>query len=211
MTRPEVPRLHLIGPLNGVVAPGSYAAIAAQAAEGGVDAIHVRLPGMAGGEIMRLARDVADRLGSDMNTMLFVNDRVDVAMLVEAMGAHLGERSLSIAQARSLLGANALIGRSVHDLHGAIQAQDQGADFVLAGHVFDTESKAGQPGKGVDWIARLASAVSIPVIAIGGIRAERVRAVMQAGAWGVAVGREILAAPSPKASATVIRARMQQK
>lgn len=211
MTRPEVPRLHLIGPLNGVVAPDSYAAIAAEAAEGGVDAIHVRLPGMAGGEVMRLARDVADRLDSDMNTMLFVNDRVDVAMLVEARGAHLGERSLSIAQARSLLGANALIGRSVHDLHGAIQAQEQGADFVLAGHVFDTESKAGQPGKGVDWIARLASAVSIPVIAIGGIRAERVEAVMQAGAWGVAVGREILAAPSPKASATVIRARMQQK
>lgn len=208
MTRPEVPRLHLIGPLNGVVAPDSYAAIAALAAEGGVDAIHVRLPGMAGGEAMRLAQDVAARLGSDAETMLFVNDRVDVAMLIEASGAHLGERSLSISQARTLLGADVLIGRSVHDLRGAIQAQEHGADFVLAGHVFDTDSKAGQPGKGVEWIAELASAVSLPVIAIGGIRVERVEAVMRAGAWGVAVGREILTAPDPKAVATAIRAKI---
>ena len=211
MTRTHVPRLHLIGPLSGVLAPESYAAVAARAAEGGVDAIHVRLPGVAGGEVMCLAQAVIARIGLDVETTLFVNDRVDVAVLVGAGGAHLGERSLSVSQARRLLGADALIGRSVHDVKGALQAQEDGANFVLAGHVFDTASKPDQPGKGVEWIRQLASAVTIPVIAIGGINVERVEQVIQAGAWGVAVGRELLTASDPKALAEAIRARIEQK
>ncbi|CAN5136565.1 thiamine phosphate synthase [soil metagenome] len=211
MNRERIPRLHLIGPLNGVLAPDSYAAVAARAAEGGVDAIHVRLPGAPGGEIMRLAEEVMARLGSNVEVTLFVNDRVDVAALVSAGGAHLGERSLPVAQARRLLGVDALIGRSVHDVRGAAQAQDDGADFVLAGHVFDTDSKPDQPGKGVHWISELTRAVTIPVIAIGGINVECIGPVIQAGAWGVAVGRELLTASDPKAIAESIRIRIEQK
>ncbi|CAN5534774.1 thiamine phosphate synthase [soil metagenome] len=211
MNRERIPRLHLIGPLNGVLTPDSYAAVAARAAEGGVDAIHVRLPGAPGGEIMRLSEEVMARLGSNVRVTLFVNDRVDVAALVSAGGAHLGERSLPVAQARRLLGVDALIGRSVHDVRGAAQAQDDGADFVLAGHVFDTDSKPDQPGKGVHWISELTRAVTIPVIAIGGISVECVGPVIQAGAWGVAVGRELLTASDPKAVAESIRIRIEQK
>lgn len=206
----SVPCLHLIGPLDGVLSPESYADVAELAAEGGVDAIHVRLPGRPGGEIMSLALDVAARLDPSA-AMLCVNDRIDVALLLGAGGIHLGERSLSVWQARQLVGEGVLIGRSVHDTEGAIGAQGDGANYVIAGHVFATESKPGQPGRGPEWISELARVMTIPIIAIGGITRERVQPVIEAGAWGVAVGREILSASDPTAAAQAIRDQIEQE
>ncbi len=207
----SVPRLHLVGPLDGIIAPENYAAVAARAAAGGVDAVHVRLPGAAGGDVLRIGQDVIDGLSDLPETTLFVNDRVDVAMIVNAGGVHLGERSMTVSHVRKLMGDDVLVGRSVHDLGGAAHAQADGADFVMAGHVYATDSKAGQPGRGVDWVTELAQAVTIPIIAIGGISVERVSSVIRAGAWGVAVGREILTAPDPTVVARAIREKIEQE
>lgn len=206
-----VPRIHLVGPLDGVVLPEAYPAVAALAADAGVDAVHARLPGMAGGDVFRLAQELDVRLRNSPHTTLFVNDRVDVAVLVKAGGVHLGERSLTLAQARALVSDEVLIGRSVHDVAGAIQAQEQGADFLMAGHVFTTGSKPGQPGRGVEWITELAESVSIPIVAIGGISVGRVRSVINAGAWGIAMGREILTAPDPAAVVRAICEEIEQE
>lgn len=197
MIHARLPRLHLIGPLDGVVDVAAYPEIAGRAATGGRYAVHVRLPGASGGDVLNLARAVR----SKVDGYVLVNDRVDVAQLIEADGVHLGERSLPVAEARRLLGDTVLIGRSVHDVAGARRAEADGADYVIAGHVFDTDSKRGMPGRGLEWLAELASAVDIPVIAIGGITVDRVGAVVEAGAWGIAVGRELLAAADPAQTA----------
>jgi thiamine-phosphate diphosphorylase len=94
----------------------------------------------------------------------------------------------------------------VHDPAGAIQAERDGADFVLLGNVYDTGSKPGQPGGGTDLIVEVVRACRLPVIAIGGITPERVAAVLEAGAYGVAVLSGILAASDPGAAASRYRA-----
>ncbi|HEX5166033.1 MAG TPA: thiamine phosphate synthase [Thermomicrobiales bacterium] len=196
MTVRPVPRLHVIGPL--ITDPADYPAIAVAAVKGGCDAVHVRIPGGATDDLLALARTLRDLIG---DVALIVNDRLDIALLAGAAGVQLGERSFSVADARQLLPAGALIGRSVHDLDGARAALADGADYLLAGHVFDTPSKQGVPGRGLDWLAELASVVPIPVIALGGITIERVPGVLEAGAHGVALGRELLRSTDPAASA----------
>ena len=152
MSAPAIPRLHLLGPL-GVVPSADFPAIAERAVAGGVDAVHVRLPDASARELLALARAVRERC---LGARLLVNDRLDIALLAEADGAQLGEASVGVLDARQLLGPNALLGRSVHDLDGARQADADGADFLLAGHVYETPSKAGQPGRGLAWLAELA-------------------------------------------------------
>lgn len=211
MNRLDVPRLHLVGPLDGVSTPARYPAIVAAAVSGGVDAAHVRLPGAPGGDTLDLASDVQSRISAASSARLIVNDRIDVAMIVGAYGVHLGERSVSVADARSVLDPGVCIGRSIHELKGATEAEADGADYIIAGHVFGTDSKRGQPGRGLQWLSEVVRAVSVPVIAIGGIRADRVEDVLSAGAWGVAVGREILSASDPAVAARQIRSKVEGK
>jgi thiamine-phosphate diphosphorylase len=202
MSAPSVPRLHLLGPL-GVVPHADYPAIAAQAVAGGVDAVHVRLPGESARELLALARAVRERCSG---ARLLVNDRLDIALLAETDGAQLGEASVGVPEARQLLGSQALLGRSVHDLAGARQAAADGAGFLLAGHVYETPSKAGQAGRGLAWLAEIVAAVSTPVIALGGLNIERIPDVLATGVWGVALGRELLMSSEPTDTAQRARA-----
>ena len=196
MNRRPVPRLHLIGPLD--VDPSGYPRIAEEAVRGGCDAVHVRIPGGATDDILGLARAI--RRSAD-GAAVIVNDRVDVALVAEADGVQLGERGFSVDDARHLLPAAMWIGRSVHDVAGARAAAGAGANYLMAGHIFDTPSKAGRPGRGLDWLAELVAAVNIPVIALGGITADRIPGVLATGAHGVALGRELLLADDPATSA----------
>lgn len=124
-----------------------------------------------------------------------MNDRVDLALVLEADGAHLGERSLRTADARAILGPGALLGCSVHDAPGAGSAGEgavsgAGADFLVAGPVFATPSHPGRSGIGPEGLGRIVTAGrGIPVVAIGGITAKTIPAVLGAGAHGVAVVR----------------------
>lgn len=197
----SVPRLHLIGPLGGITA-GEYAAVAESAARGGADGIHVRLPGSPAADVLALARELRARID---NAALIVNDRLDIALLVGADGVQLGEHSFTVADARALLGDGPLVGRSVHDLQGALDAEASGADYLLAGHVFDTPSKAGTPGRGLEWLAHLTADITIPVIALGGITLERIPEVLDAGAHGVAMGRELSRAGRPEDASRAAR------
>jgi thiamine-phosphate diphosphorylase len=156
--------------------------------------------------VLQLAR----LLLKEADAQLIVNDRVDVAMLSSATAIQLGEHSLSVADARRLVGSRFLIGRSVHDLVGAGDADRAGADFLIAGNVFETESKLGKPGQGLDWLAALCACVQIPVIAIGGVRLQSIAELVAAGVYGIAVGREILLAESPRAAATALRSELER-
>jgi thiamine-phosphate diphosphorylase len=197
VTGNDIPRLHLISdrqscPLD------LFPQLAALAVAGGVDAVHLREKDVASGELLAAARALRDSIGT---ARFFVNDRVDIAMLSNASGVQLGEASISVADARELSRGRLLIGRSVHDLDGARRAYSDGADFIVAGHVFQTSSKAGQPARGLQFIEALVSVCPLPVIAIGGITPARVAQVIQSGAHGVAVQSGILRADEPREAA----------
>jgi thiamine-phosphate pyrophosphorylase len=129
---------------------------------------------------------------------LLINDRLDVALALDAAGVHLAGHSLPAARARHLLGPQKLIGVSTHSLAEAQQAAAEGADFVVFGPVFTTPSKiAYGPPQGLQQLAAVVRQVTIPVLAIGGIDHDNLPQVMAAGAHGVAMIRAVLAATDP--------------
>ena len=128
----------------------------------------------------------AERLVRDAERPVVVNSRVDVALAAGAAGAHLPEADLPVAAARRLLGPSRLIGRSVHSAAAAQEAEAQGADYVVFGPVFASATHQEHPPQGLDALREVARAVAIPVLAVGGMDAERAAACRQAGAAGFA-------------------------
>ena len=198
MRVPDVPRLHLISDRH-LCDLADFSEIARRAVVGGVDAVHLREKETPSGKLLEWAELL--RVNLDGHARLIVNDRVDVAMVAGANGVQLGEASMPVSSVRELVGSRLLIGRSIHNIEGAKCAEDQGADFVIAGHVYETASKHGIPGRGLKFVEAIAATCSIPVIAIGGITPERVPDLIRAGAYGVAVLSGILKAPDPISAA----------
>lgn len=127
---------------------------------------------------------------------LYINDRADVAAAAQIQGVHLAYHSLEPQQVKPLF-PRLRIGRSVHSIEEARQAEASGADYLLFGHVYATASKAGQKERGLDELASVTKAVSIPVVAIGGIEPGNVEEVLASGASGVAVMSGILDSVRP--------------
>jgi thiamine-phosphate pyrophosphorylase len=176
-----------------------------QALLGGVDAVQLREKDLAGRALFELAAPLC-ALCHRYGARLLVNDRIDVALAVHADGVHLPANSFTPRDARRLLGPEALIGVSTHSLDDACAAQQAGADFIVFGPLFDTPSKrAFGPPVGLDALADVTRATSLPVVAIGGITAERAPAVQAHGTHGIAVIAAILAAPEPGAAARALR------
>lgn len=163
----------------------------------GVGAIQLREKDLSGRELYELAAGLRT-LTRQHGARLLINDRIDVALAVDADGVHLPSDSFPPAEARRLVGPGKLIGVSTHSLDEAKAAQKEGADFIVFGPIFDTPSKRDYgPPFGVDGLSRVAASVSVPVFAIGGVKAESVRKLREAGARGVAVISAVLTAPSP--------------
>ena len=171
----------------------------AQAVQGGVDIVQLREKDLPGRPLLEIAMKLKEAING--KALLIVNERVDVALLADADGVHLGETALTPSQARSLSEAPIIIGRSVHDYDGAIEAQRQGADYLIAGSVYATSSHPGQAPQGLQLLQNLPSELSIPTLGIGGINVQNAPAVIHAGASGVAVISAILASPQPKEAA----------
>jgi thiamine-phosphate pyrophosphorylase len=163
----------------------------------GLKAVQVREKDLSAMELLNLARSLRDLTGRS-GARLFINDRVDVAQAVGADGVQRAHHSLPTRTIRSLMGPERLIGVSAHSLEEARAAQAEGADFVVFGPIYDTPSKRPYgPPLGLESLARVTTALTIPVFAIGGITPERVAEVKAAGARGVAAIRAILAAEQP--------------
>ena len=121
---------------------------------------------------------------------LVVNDRLDIALGAGARAVQLTSRSIRVADARRVAPGMTL-GASVHSVEDAHDAQGEGAEWVVAGHVFRTASHAGVEGRGVPFLRAVCSATTLPVLAIGGVTPDRVRDARDAGAHGVAAIRGI--------------------
>jgi thiamine-phosphate pyrophosphorylase len=174
--------------------------VVAECLEAGLPAVQAREKDLGAGELAALCRRLRD-LTRGRGARLVVNDRVDVALAVAADGVQRTHASLAVDDIRRVAGARLAVGASVHSLEDAIDAEVRGADWVTFGPVYDTPSKRrwGAP-QGLERLRKVAAAVRIPVIAIGGITPERVAAVRDAGAAGVAAIAAILDTDSPAAA-----------
>lgn len=138
---------------------------------------------------LRLARTAAE-----LHASFIVNDHADIALAVSADGVHLGQDDLPIELARTIVGPNRIIGISTHNHEEAVHAQLAGADYIGFGSVFPTETKSVPSVQGLSMLENIRKAVSIPIIAIGGIKLDKIGDIAHAGADGVAVISAILAA-----------------
>jgi thiamine-phosphate pyrophosphorylase len=176
-------------------------AVVGDALQAGLRAVQLREKDLAtrdlydlGGKLLAMTREVG--------AALLINDRVDVAMALAADGVHLTRRSLPPKEARDLLGPAKLIGISCHSVAEVREAADNKVDFVVLGPIFETPSKT-QFGPPLSTsVLRMARATtSLPLLAIGGIHSGRIPEVMAAGADGVSVISDVMAAQDPGAAA----------
>jgi thiamine-phosphate pyrophosphorylase len=161
----------------------------AEAVDGGVNVVQLREKDLPSDSLLPLACRIREVTRG--RALLLVNGPLDVALDSEADGVHLPEDAPMIA--RPSLGF--LVGRSVHSVDAARKAVDEGVDYLVAGPVYGTASHPEAPAAGVELFARIAGESSVPVIAIGGITAQRAPEVILAGTAGVAVISAILDAP----------------
>ncbi len=179
--------------------------VVARALSGGASAILIRRPHATAFELFALARQLRPSTRA-AHCMLLVSDRADVAVAADADGVHLGARSLPVVAARRVVGPGVLVGRSVHNLDEAGQAEEDGASYVLVGPVFPTPSHPGEPALGLGPYREAALRAKIPVVAIGGITSDNVRLVAQAGGRGAAAIGAFYGAADPAESARAFRA-----
>lgn len=151
------------------------------------------------------------QLCHDYDALFIVNDRIDLALAVDADGVHLGQQDAPIQFARQLLGSGRIIGRSTHNADDLTRAIDEGADYVGVGPVYETPTKAGRPAAGLDYVRYAAEHCSIPWFAIGGIDINNVNDVLAAGADRISVVRAIMQADQPMLIAQYFSAQVDQK
>jgi thiamine-phosphate pyrophosphorylase len=159
----------------------------------GVTILQLRVKTMAASDFLALAQCVRAETRSH-GCKLIVNDRIDIALVCDADGVHLGQDDLPLSVGRKLMGSK-LVGISTHDLQQAHEAERNGADYIGFGPMFGTTTKAtGYSARGVEMLRQIRAAVKIPIVAIGGISEQNVRQVWQAGADSAAIISDILSA-----------------
>jgi thiamine-phosphate pyrophosphorylase len=182
----------------------------------GIGWVQIREKDLPATDLAAVTRDalalVAKHTGERGDTArILVNDRLDIALTERAAGVHLGESSLPVSEAKRLVelrgpGRDFSVGASCHSLASAKSAQSDGADYIIFGPVFETPSKAAFGAtQGLDRLAEACQAVSIPVLAIGGITLDNARSCFAAGAAGIAAIRLFQDSPDPDATIEALR------
>ncbi len=171
------------------------------AVRGGVTCVQLREKDCSTRVFIREALAVRDFLKA-AGVPLIINDRLDVALAVEADGVHLGQKDMPLEMARRIAGDGLCIGISAESLEDAVAAERGGADYIGVSPVFDTPTKTDTaPALGLEGLRDIRAAVDIPLVAIGGLKRDNVAEVVQNGADGIAVVSAIVAAEDPEKAA----------
>ncbi len=181
--------------------PRSVEDVVGAALAGGAPAIQLRDKAASARELASIGRTLLT-LTREAGALLFINDRVDVALAIGADGAHIGPSDLPVEAARSLAPAPFLLGTSTDEPARARALVADGADYIGCGTVFRTTSKpeAGEP-IGLERLQAVVDAVDVPVVGIGGVDVEGARTIAEkTGAAGTAVIGAVMAAPDPEAA-----------
>jgi len=194
----SLPNIYLITDRHQIKPERQFFDVIEELLQAGIRMIQLREKDLSSAELYQLAIDLR-ALTNRYQCQLLINDRIDLALAVKADGVHLGHHSLPINIARQLLGTQALIGASTHSIDEVNQANQQGADFITYGPVFYTPSKApyGKP-VGIESLKQICTTSKIPVYALGGIKPQNSKAVIEAGANGIAMISALLATDYPQ-------------
>ena len=162
--------------------------------DGGAKILQLRAKKLSSWEFLETAR-IIRKITKDKGAVFIVNDRIDIALLTDADGVHLGQDDLPVKEARRLLGNNKIIGYSTHNVREALESKKLPVDYISFGPIFATKTKEdAQTPKGLKGLDEVRKAVKIPIVAIGGITETNMPHVLKQGVESVAMISEILAA-----------------
>ena len=206
----RVGRLHLLTDTR-VQDRHTHRELVRMAIAGGADTIQLREKDASTRDLIALGRDLGG-LCRSAGVALIINDRIDVALAVDAAGVHLGQEDFPISLARRILGPDRLIGGSATTLAQARAVAAAGADYVGFGAIYATRSKANASSpRGLGQLREVAEEIEIPVIAIGGIGLAQAAEVIAAGAHGLAVIQAIVCAEDPCAATAALKAAIEEE
>jgi thiamine-phosphate pyrophosphorylase len=159
--------------------------------EAGVRVMQLRLKEACGRDFLKAAREIA-ALCEKSGAMLLINDRIDIALLSDAAGVHLGQTDIPLRAARKLMGPGRIIGISTASVEQARTAEAGGADYIGFGPMYPGGAKQIVAGKGLAMLREVRAAVGVPIVAIGGITEYRVPELLAAGADAVAIISDVV-------------------
>lgn len=175
--------------LNGRTLPE----VVEEALQGGATFVQIREKELPYREFLRLAKAVK-KITDDYHVPYVVNDEVELAKEADADGVHIGQSDKELTEARRLLGEDKIIGVSVQTVEQALEAEKNGADYLGVGSVFTTSTKLDADSVPMETLRKICDAVSIPVVAIGGITKNNIAQLQKTGIDGVAVVSAVFAA-----------------
>jgi thiamine-phosphate pyrophosphorylase len=188
----------------------STAEIVAAAVAGGVSCIQLREKSCGTREFLNEALALQPLLKS-RNIPLIINDRLDIALAIEADGVHLGQSDMPIGRARKIAGDSLIIGISAESVDDALRAEQEGADYIGISPVFSTPTKTDiAPPLGLEGVRQIRALVDIPLVGIGGIHSDNAESVIAAGADGIAVVSAIVSAADPAGAAKKLKTLIDQ-
>ena len=180
-----------------------------QACMGGVTLVQLREKDRTGLEYMRLAekvKQVTDRY----NIPLIIDDRVDIAMAVDAAGVHVGQSDIPVYAARKLLGGNKIVGATAKTVEQAKRAKEEGADYLGVGAIYPTTLKVITVLTEVSTLNDISAQTNMPIAAIGGLNCENMHVLYDSGADGIAVVSAIMRSPDPCAAAKALKKQVRE-
>lgn len=191
-------RLHVL--VTAANCRGDWLDVCKKAIAGGANVLQLREKDLPDGRLLERAR-VLRELTTSQGAMLFINDRVDIARLVDADGVHLGQNDLPVADARRIGGPAMLIGKSTHSAAEFRDAVNDSPDYLAVGPMFRSPTKPDVAVQGPPLLEELATISDLPIVAIGGITPQNVARLHSPRPFAVAVSHAIIAAADPAAAA----------
>jgi thiamine-phosphate pyrophosphorylase len=182
----------------------------AEAVGGGADIFQLREKELSDKELIDRARRVR-KWTRQFGVLFILNDRPDIARLVEADGVHLGQDDLSVSDARKILGADGLIGVSTHNVNQLRQAILDGANYVGVGPTFPSSTKKFEELAGLEFVRQAMQETSFPAFVIGGVNLDTIQQALDAGAKRIAVSAAICKAPEPRIAARTLKEALGMK
>ena len=168
--------------------------LAEQLCAGGAKVLQLRVKDLPTKDFLVIAQKVR-AICRRHGCLLFINDRADIALAVDADGVHVGQEDLPLAAARKVVGSEKIVGVSTHDPHQAVEAERGGADYIGFGPLFGTNTKAtGYTARGLDQLREIRKFVNLPIVVIGGVTAARAPSALDAGANAVAMISDLVLA-----------------
>ena len=175
-----------------------------QALSGGVTIIQLREKNKSTREYMHLAEKVHE-ISAKYGVPLIIDDRIDIAMAVNAEGVHLGQSDMPVNTARKIVGDSMIIGATTKTVEQALEAVKNGADYLGVGAIYPTNTKVKTVLTSVDTLKDICQAVNVPVNAIGGLNKDNCHVLENTGISGICVVSAIMKSPNPTKSANELK------